>query len=149
MGLLIVSLLTWYAVDPAKISVGAHFAQSYAQQNSLALEANAWEPFGFGSDLLLLAVIAGAVTLGAMGIAGRAGDLRPALGALAAGGVGTALVLLHLISKPRPSDIIVIRSGVWLGLLCCLVVLAGGFLWWDRAQHPPRAAGMPPPFDGG
>ena len=29
-------------------------------------------------------------------------------------------------------------------------VLAGGFLWWDRAQHPPRAAPEPEraPFDG-
>lgn len=150
LGLLIASLLTWYAIDPAKISVGARFAETYAQQNGLALEANAWEPFGFGSDLLLLAVIAGAVTLGAVGVAGRAADVRPALGALAAGGFGTALVLLHLISKPRPSDIIVVRGGVWLGLLCCLVVLAGGFLWWDRAQHPPRAAPEPEraPFDG-
>lgn len=139
LGLLLASLQTWYAVDTAKLSVGARFAETYARQNSLALDANAWEPFGYGSDLLLLMVIAGAVTLGAVGIASRGSDPRAALGALVTGGVGTALVLLHLLSRPKPSEIVVLRGGAWLGLLCCLVVLGGAFVWWDRAQHPDRA----------
>lgn len=153
IGLLIASLQTWYAVDTAKISVGARFADAYARQNGLALKANAWEPFGYGADLLLLAVIAAAVTLGAIGVASRGADPRPALGALAAGAIGTALVLLHVFSRPKPSEIVVLRAGVWLGLLCCLVVLGGAFAWWDRAQHPPRAAaereraGEPEPFE--
>lgn len=148
LGLLLASLQTWYAVDTAKISVGARFAETYARQNGLALDANAWEPFGYGADLLLLMVIAAAVTLGAVGIASRANDPRPALGALAAGAVGAALVLLHLFSRPKPSDIVVLRGGAWLGLLCCLVVLAGAFAWWDRAQHPPEIApDAPEPFE--
>ena len=28
------------------------------------------------------------------------------------------------------------QPAAWLGLLCCLAMLGGGFLWWDRVAHP-------------
>ncbi len=136
IALLVSSLLTWYAIDLGQIPVGARVAEANARQNDQALSANAWEPRGLLSDLLLLALIAAAVTLAVVGILSRGSDVRAALGALATGAVATILCVLWLLSKPRPADIIELRSGAWLGVLSSLLVLGGAFLWWDRAQHP-------------
>ena len=57
-GLLVLSFLTWYEVDLAKIEGGRAVVQRYVDQNDFATSANAWEPWGLPSDLLLLGVIA-------------------------------------------------------------------------------------------
>jgi hypothetical protein len=140
-GLLVVSFLTWYTVDIGKIEGGQAVVQRFVDQNDFATSANAWEPWGLASDLLLLAVIAAGIALPAATLAGALRGLGPALGAIVTGALGTGLVLIHVISPPEPTDIVQVESAAWLGLVCCLAMLIGAFLWWDRTAHPPPAGG--------
>jgi len=136
-GLLVVSLMTWYRIDLGKIAGGGPVITRYARENDYATGANAWEPFGLVADLVLLLVIGAGLLLPLAAISGRLTGLRAALGAIVAGALGTALVLLHVvISGPEPQDIVDAQPAAWLGLLCCLTILGGGFLWWDRVAHP-------------
>jgi len=136
-GLLVVSLMTWYRIDLGRIAGGGPVITRYARENDYATGANAWEPFGLVADLVLLLVIGAGLLLPLAAISGRLTGLRAALGAIVAGALGTALVLLHVvISGPEPQDIVDAQPAAWLGLLCCLAILGGGFLWWDRVAHP-------------
>jgi hypothetical protein len=135
-GLLVLSLLTWYRVDIGKISGGPEVIGRYARQNGFSTSANAWEPWGPISDLLLLAVIGAGLLLPGGALAGFLSGLLPVLGAIVAGALGTALVLLHVVSGPQPHDIVEVLPAAWLGLLCCLAMLGGSFVWWDAAAHP-------------
>jgi len=135
VALFVISLMTWYEVDLSKISVGAKFAAQYAKQADLATSANAWEPWGFGSDILMLAVILGAIGLGVLLIAGSSRAVVLAGALLALGVIGTLLVLLHILSGPQPSDLVDIQPIAWLGALSALLILAGGYLSFDYAQH--------------
>jgi len=136
-GLLVVSLMTWYRIDLGRIAGGGPVITRYARENDYATGANAWEPFGLVADLVLLLVIGAGLLLPLAAISGRLTGLRAALGAIVAGALGTALVLLHVvISGPEPQDIVDAQPAAWLGLLCCLTILGGGFLWWDRVAHP-------------
>ena len=131
----VISLMPWYQVDLAKISVGSKFAAQYAKQADLATSANAWEPWGFGSDILMLIVILGSIGLGAALIAG--GSRAVAMGAalLALGVIGTLLVLLHILSGPQPNEIVDVQPIAWLGALSTILILVGGYLSFDYAQH--------------
>ena len=135
-GLLAVSLLTWYEVDLDKIEGGRAVIGRFARANDFATSANAWQPWGPAAGLLLALVILAGLALAGGTIGGALGGPLPALGAILAGSLGTALVLLHIISGPDPQDIVAVRPPAWFGLLCCLAILGGGFLWWDRAAHP-------------
>ena len=147
VALFVISLMTWYQVDLSKISVGAKFAAQYAKQADLATSANAWEPWGFGSDILMLAVIVGAIGLGVLLIAGSSRAVVLAGALLALGVIGTLLVLLHILSGPQPSDLVDVQPIAWLGALSALLILAGGYLSFDYAQHSapqqPKAAPQP------
>ena len=131
----VISLMTWYQVDLSKISVGAKFAAQYAKQADLATSANAWEPWGFGSDVLMLAVIVGAIGLGVLLIAGSSRAVVLAGALLALGVIGTLLVLLHILSGPQPSDLVDVQPIAWLGALSAILILVGGYLSFDYAQH--------------
>ena len=135
VALFVISLMTWYQVDLSKISVGAKFAAQYAKQADLATSANAWEPWGFGSDILMLAVIVGAIGLGVLLIAGSSRAVVLAGALLALGVIGTLLVLMHILSGPQPSDLVDVQPIAWLGALSALLILAGGYLSFDYAQH--------------
>lgn len=147
VALFVISLMTWYQVDLSKISVGAKFAAQYAKQADLATSANAWEPWGYGSDIVMLAVILGSIALGIalIGRGSRAVGLAGAL--LALGVIGTLLVLLHILSGPQPSEIVDVQPIAWLGALSTLLILAGGYLSFDYAQHspPPQPKAAPKP----
>ena len=135
VALFVISLMTWYEVDLSKISVGAKFAAQYAKQADLAISANAWEPWGYGSDIVMLAVILGSIALGIALIGGGARAIGLAGALLALGVIGTLLVLLHILSGPQPSDLVDIQPIAWLGALSALLILAGGYLSFDYAQH--------------
>ncbi len=135
VALFVISLMTWYQVDLSKISVGAKLAAQYAKQADLATSANAWEPWGFGSDILMLAVIVGAIGLGVLLIAGSSRAVVLAGALLALGVIGTLLVLMHILSGPQPSDLVDVQPIAWLGALSALLILAGGYLSFDYAQH--------------
>ena len=137
VALFVISLMTWYEVDLSKISVGAKFAAQYAKQADLAISANAWEPWGYGSDIVMLAVILGSIALGIALIGGGARAIGLAGALLALGVIGTLLVLLHILSGPQPSDLVDIQPIAWLGALSALLILAGGYLSFDYAQHSP------------
>jgi hypothetical protein len=136
-GLLVVSVLTWYTIDVGKIEGGRAVVQRFVDQNDFATSANAWEPWGLPSDLLLLVVILAGIALPAVTLAGALRGLAPALGAIITGALGTALVLIHVVSPPEPTEIVQVEPAAWLGLACCLAMLVGAFLWWDRTAHPP------------
>lgn len=135
-GLLVLSLMTWYEVDLSKIEGGRAVLERYVQQAGFATTANAWEPWGLPSDLVLVAVIVAGVLLGGLALLGVLHGLAPAAGAIVAGALGTAIVLLHVVSGPQPSEIVSVQAAAWLGLLCCVAMLGGAFLWWDRVAHP-------------
>ena len=131
VALFVISLMTWYQVDLAKISVGAKFAAQYAKQADLATSANAWEPWGYGSDIVMLAVILGSIALGIVLIGGGARAVGLAGALLALGVIGTLLVLLHILSGPQPTEIVDVQPIAWLGALATLLILAGGYLSFD------------------
>ena len=135
VALFVISLMTWYEVDLSKISVGAKFAAQYAKQADLAISANAWEPWGYGSDIVMLAVILGSIALGIALIGGGARAIGLAGALLALGVIGTLLVLLHILSGPQPSDLVDVQPIAWLGALSAILILAGGYLSFDYAQH--------------
>ena len=135
VALFVISLMTWYEVDLSKISVGAKFAAQYAKQADLAISANAWEPWGYGSDIVMLAVILGSIALGIALIGGGARAIGLAGALLALGVIGTLLVLLHILSGPQPSDLVDIQPIAWLGALAAILILVGGYLSFDYAQH--------------
>ncbi|MSX02698.1 MAG: hypothetical protein F2813_06005 [Actinobacteria bacterium] len=131
----VISLMTWYTIDLGNISVGAKFAEQYAKQAGFATSANAWEPWGLLSDFLMLAVIIGAIALGALIIAGGAETLAQSAGLLGIGIVGALLVLFHILSGPQPSAIVTVEPISWLGALAALGIVLGGYLSFDYAQH--------------
>jgi len=141
--LLVVSLMTWYRIDLGRIAGGGPVITRYARDNDFATGANAWEPWGPVSDLVLLLVIGAGIAVPLAAIAGRLTGLRAALAAIVAGAVGTALVLIHVVSGPKPHDIVDVQFAAWLGLLCCVAMLGGGFLWWDRVAHPRTRSEIP------
>ncbi len=145
VGFFVISLMTWYTVDLSKISVGAKFAAQYARQADLATSANGWEPWGYGSDIVMLVVIGASIGLGVMLVVGggRAVGLAGAL--LALGVIGTLLVLLHTLSGPEPSEIVDVQPIVWLAALSTLLILAGGYLSFDYAQHSAPRQSAPAP----
>ncbi len=149
VALFVISLMTWYEVDLTKISVGAKFAAQYAKQADLATSANAWEPWGYGSDIVMLAVILGSIGLGVVLSTGRARAVGAAGALLALGVIGTLLVLLHIFSGPQPSEIVDVQPIAWLGALSAILILAGGYLSFDYAQHSapqqPKPAAEPKP----
>lgn len=145
VALFVISLMTWYQVDLAKISVGAKFAAQYAKQADLATSANAWEPWGYGSDIVMLAVILGSIGLAVMLITGRARAVGAAGALLALGVIGTLLVLLHILSGPQPSEIVDVQPIAWLGALSAIMILAGGYLSFDYAQHSAPRQPKPKP----
>jgi len=138
--LLLVSFLTWYRVDLGAISGGARFAARYAAQNGIATSANAWDPWSTPAGLLLFVSVASAIGLAITGVATGARSMGAAAGAMAAGAVASILVALHLLSGPQPRDVVHVTGWAWVGLVCALVVLGGGFVWWDHTQHPVPAA---------
>jgi hypothetical protein len=144
---LVISLLTWYAIDLGQIQGGAGFAQRFADQAGFATSANAWEPWGLVTDLIYAAAIAGGIALGAGGLSGAVHAPGAAGAATILGGLTSAIVLLHLISPPSPGDIVEVRAVAWLGLLAALAMTGGGFLWWERLHHEHGAvrAGEPEP----
>lgn len=147
VALFVISLMTWYQVDLSKISVGAKFAAQYAKQADLATSANAWEPWGYGSDIVMLAVILGSIAVGVALIGGGARAVGLAGALLVLGVIGTLLVLLHILSGPQPSEIVDVQPIAWLGALATLLILAGGYLSFDYAQNsaPPQPKAAPKP----
>ena len=134
--LLLVSFLTWYRVDLAAISGGAQFAARYAEQNGIATSANAWDPWSTLAGLVLFATIAGAIGLAITGVATGARSMGAAAASMAAGAVASVLIALHIVSGPQPRKVVEVTGWAWVGLLCAIVVVVGGFVWWDHTQHP-------------
>ena len=126
VALFVVSLQTWYVIDVSKIPGGDRLIEQYAQKAGFALTANAWEPWGYLSDLVLFAVIVG--TLAAVGWVLLGGGRAAGTTVLVIGIVGILQQLIHLLSGPSPSELVEIRPIAWLGLLCTLAIAGGGFL---------------------
>ena len=126
IALFIVSLQTWYSIDLSKVPGGDRLVEQYAREAGFALTANAWEPRGFLSDLIMFGVIAG--TLVAVGWVLAGGGRVAGTTVLLIGIVGVLQQLVHLLSTPAPAEIVDVRGIAWLGLLCTLAIAAGGFL---------------------
>jgi hypothetical protein len=126
IALFVVSLQTWYVIDLSKIPGGDGLVEQYAREAGFALSANAWEPRGFLSDLVMFAVIAG--TLVAVGWVLAGGGRLAGTTVLLIGTVAVLQQLVHLLSTPAPAEIVEVRPIAWLGLICALAIAAGGFL---------------------
>jgi len=131
----VISLMTWYQVDLSKVSVGAKFAAQYAKQADLATSANAWAPWGIVSGFVMFAVITGAIGLSVMLLTRGTRSVPLAAGLLAVGTVGTLLVLLHIVSGPSPTEIVDLQPIAWVGALSTILIMVGGYLSFDYAQH--------------
>ena len=87
------------------------------------------------------------IGLGVLLIAGSSRAVVLAGALLALGVIGTLLVLMHILSGPQPSDLVDVQPIAWLGALSALLILAGGYLSFDYAQHSapqqPKAAPQP------
>lgn len=126
IALFVVSLQTWYVIDLSKISGGDALVEQYAREAGFALSANAWEPRGYFSDLIMFLVIAGTLMAVAWVLAG--GGRLAGTAVLVIGIVGVLQQLVHLLSTPSPAEIVEVRPIAWLGLLCALAIAGGGFL---------------------
>ncbi|HVP01765.1 MAG TPA: hypothetical protein VMT10_04275 [Solirubrobacteraceae bacterium] len=136
LGLLLVSFLTWYSVDLGAISGGARFAARYAAENGIATNANAWTPWSTFAGIVLFGAIAAAAGLAIGGVATGARSMGAAAGAMGAGALASALIVLHIAARPQPHAVVTVTGWAWVGLLCAVLVLVGGFVWWDHTQHP-------------
>ncbi len=136
LSLLLVSFLTWYRVDLTAITGGAQFAARYAAQNGIATSADAWEPWSTLAGVALFAAMATAIGLAITGVATGARSMGAAAASMAAGALASVLIVLHVISAPQPHAVVQVTGWAWVGLLCAIVVLVGGFVWWDHIQHP-------------
>ena len=143
IALFVVSLQTWYVIDVSKIPGGDALVEQYARQAGFALSANAWEPWGFLSDLLMFVVIAG--TLAGVGWVFLGGGRLAGTVVLLIGIAGLLQQLVHLLGGPSPSEIVDIRSIAWLGLACTLAIAFGGFLCLEAygGIRGPRRHGSP------
>lgn len=138
IALFIVSLQTWYVIDVSKIPGGEGLVEQYAREAGFALSANAWEPRGYLSDLIMFIVIAG--TLVAVGWVLAGGGRLAGTTVLVIGLVGVLQQLVYLLSTPAPAQIVEVRPIAWLGLLCALAIAGGGFLCLE-AQGGVRGRG--------
>jgi hypothetical protein len=132
IGLFVVSLRTWYAVDLAKLPGGVRVADQVARTQHFASTANGWEPWGLLSDVLLFLVIAIAVAAGVAGLTTRRADPRIAFAAALAGLVGIVPNALHLIDEPQPSALVTVRPSAWLSVAACGLIVLGGGRWFAR-----------------
>jgi len=126
VALFIVSLQTWYVIDVSRIPGGDALIEGYARKAGFALTANAWEPWGLLSDLVMFVVIVGTLVGVAWVLAG--GGRLAGTVVLLIGLVGVLQQLVHLLSGPSPSEIVDVRPIAWLGLLSTLAIALGGFL---------------------
>jgi hypothetical protein len=153
VGLLVVMFLDWYAAG-GTTEVGG-------QDIEISVGFSAWQAFGVTDILLALCALIAIGT--ALLTATRASPALPVAGSVAtsaAGALATLLVLYRIVNQPGPNEFIEVKFPAFLGFLCVLAILAGG--WhsmrdesWPDAQlpvdvHPappaegPRAATPPP-----
>jgi hypothetical protein len=153
VALLVVMFLDWYAAG-GTTSVGG-------QSISVSVGFTAWEAFGITDILLALAALI-AIGLAVLTATRRSPALPVAASVITAttGILATLLVLYRILNQPGPNEFIEVKFPAFLGFLCVLAILAGG--WhsmrdesWPDAQlpvdvHPappaegPRAATPPP-----
>jgi hypothetical protein len=101
-------------------------------------------------DVLLVLI---AVTVLGIIVAGRSRQ-RPILadgdgGALAGlGGIACCLVGWRIVDPPGPSGFLVLRPGIWVGLVASGAIVAGGLLSRESAPAVPAVveAAPPPPL---
>jgi hypothetical protein len=105
---------------------------------------NAWQAFSV-LDLFLAAVIALALALVVINVAGRGPTVPVGVGVLTAiVALATALLVLYrILNQPGPNELVEVRAGAWLGLAAVAGVFAGA--WWGIRDESPRPADPPAP----
>lgn len=120
----------------------ADFARGLLASLPSSIEANAWRAFE-GADVAL-ALLAGAVALSVF----LAVDVRAVL---AAAVLMAGLVLVHVLDRPGPNEVVSVRIGPWVALAGAAAIAlsarseAGPAAAVPEAWAPPAAASVPPP----
>jgi hypothetical protein len=154
--LFIIMFFSWFGAPDAQIvtPAGSVDITGLAEASGVDTTANAWQSFDF-IDIVLLVTVIVAVGLAVMSAAGSSVNLPVAASALTAGlGILATLLVLYRIIDP-PSDA-TREFGVFLGLIACAGVAAGGWLAMqeegttfggevDRFGGGPSDPGAPPP----
>ena len=152
--LFIIMFFSWFGIPTAEVvtPAGSVDITGLAEASGADTTANAWQSFDF-IDLVLLVTVIVAVGLAVMSAAGTSVNLPVAASALTTGlGIlATLLVLYRIIDPPGDLDR---EFGVFLGLIACAGIAAGGWLSMqeegttfageaDRLRD--QAGGTPPP----
>lgn len=131
--LIVMFAFEWYGVDgiPGKSEVST--------------VENGWHGLTIVRWVMLLTI---AVTLGSLlrNAARGEGRGRAATGAAIAGlGAVTSLLLIYrvLIDLPQPASVVDQKLGAYLGVLCALVIAAGGYEMLSSVARAPGASATP------
>lgn len=127
VALFIIMLLPWFGVGgivEQQVEIAEQFGVAGAEE--VDTTANAWRSFSF-IDIILIVTVVVAVGLAVMSAMGSSVNLPVAASALTAGlGIlATLLVLYRIIDPPEGAER---EFGVFLGLIACAGVAAGGWL---------------------
>ena len=125
LALLVVMFLGWYT----------HLTTSSSSGTGRTLSA--WEAFTV-TDVLLLLVALLPLALAVATVTQRAPAIPVGLGVLTmATALIVGLVLLYrILNEPGPDDLVEVRIGAWLGLLCLALIAAGA--WIATEDERPR-----------
>ena len=138
VALFIFMYLNWFGVNleiPEGLGIG------------IDASFNAWQAFSFIDLVLLLAVIV-SVGFAVLGATMRDVSLPVALSALTAGiGIIATLLVIYRIIDPPGGEGIGREFGVWLGLIACVGITAGG--WMAMQEEGTSFSGEAERFTGG
>jgi hypothetical protein len=154
IALFVVMFLSWYGLDS---DIAGPIGEAIIKRSGLDTTATAWQSFEV-LDVFLVIVILVAIGLAVI-TAARVSVAFPVAASVittALGLLATLFVLYRIVNQPGDNDVIAVKYGAWLGLLCCLGILIGGYLAMrdegttlDDALAVRTQSRPAPPSDGG
>ena len=130
MSLMFIALfLTWYRVEIAhQLLREMPAGLNGASVDTSGFSVNGWHYFSAVLAWLLTVVATATVMLKALPAVSLRLQLPESLAVMVLGAIAFLLVLYRLIAMPAPSEAFGRGAGIFVALLACFLVAAGGFL---------------------
>jgi hypothetical protein len=161
VALFVVLFFSWYGLDS---NIAGPLGEAVIKRSGVDTTTSGWQSFEI-LDVFLVLVILAAIGL-ALLTAARVSVAFPVAASVITTTLGllaTIFVLYRIVNQPGDNSVIGVKLGAWLGLLCCLGIMIGGYLAMrdegttldDAAAQARSAVGTrsptrpAPPADGG